>query len=229
VRFLVCASLLPLGVQATTITFSESGLGHGDFVSNQISGVTISAINPNRGFDVAQIFDTTASPTSDTDLEDPWSTGNLPSTTVLGNALIISENNDPNDPDDEGRRPAGSLTLDFAASYQTLGFDLIDVEDLTAENGSVDFFAAGGATTNVTFADLVTRDGTITWGDNSANRIAPFSASELGLPNISKVTFNLGGSGAIDNITVPDGGSTLALLGLSMAGLGFCKRQGKRA
>ncbi len=84
-------------VSAQLIDFNS--LLHGQIVNTQFAGVTISADNIGGGPDKAIIFDSRERGTEDSDLEGPggitaknWSGGNLPNTTVLGNMLIIAEN-----------------------------------------------------------------------------------------------------------------------------------------
>jgi hypothetical protein len=67
-------------------------------------------------------------------------------------------------------------------------------------------------------------------GNNSANRIPPFLASELGLDSFDIVEIRLKGTGAIDNLTfeiVPEP-ATLGMLGLGMAALSARARARRR-
>jgi hypothetical protein len=183
---------------ATTIDFDS--LQHGEAVDTQFSsslGVTISAINVGGGPDVAIAFDSLLTGTRDPDLEGPaWSRGNLAPSTSLGRLLIVAENvrdeNDDglvDDPDDEGSRPAGSIFFDFESFGEFI-------------EGESSFFVP----------DVV-------YGNNSANRIAPITAADLGLIQFSKVELNLGGSSAVDNIRfepIPEPAS-LVLLGAALA------------
>jgi hypothetical protein len=208
------------------ITFS--GLEHGRIVTNQFAGlgVTISANNPSRSFDYAAIFDTTRTGTADSDLEDPWNGGNIPANTILGNILIIAENNTGagdgilNNPDDEGNRPAGSLAFVFANAINGFGFDVVDIEDVVAEASRVEFFKSNSSLGSIDFSRLVTPgdalyDPTIDFGDNHANRIAPLSIGG----SFDKVVIHLGGSGGVDNIVVPTPATApaLATIGLFAA------------
>ena len=67
--------------QAALIDFES--VVHGEIVNTQIPGITITATNPNRGFDLAIGFDSNESNTADPDLEaasggaSAWSGGNL--------------------------------------------------------------------------------------------------------------------------------------------------------
>jgi hypothetical protein len=70
----------------------------------------------------------------------------------------------------------------------------------------------------IAFADLPTLDPTIVFGDNTANRVEPIAAQDFGVDSFDQVIVNLGGSGALDNITytpVPEPGALLLIcLGL---------------
>lgn len=227
------------------------GLDHGRIVSGMtIDGVTITSDNihtANPAKDHAVVFDSRRRGTYDRDLQGPnrrngsWAGGNLAaSNEVLGNLLIIQEASGNRwrtnsagthvlRPDDEGRRPAGFLALNFADDVDEIGFDLIDVEGPSEYNQDSGFFATfyskDGNSAQVNFADLVDPnslhyDPTIVFGDNTANRIAPISAADLGLLAFDFVEINLGGSGAIDNVTyslaVPT--PTAAVAGLALIG-----------
>ena len=211
--------------QADTITFS--GLTHGEIVTTDVAGVTVSANNATRGLTIAAIFHTTSSGTSDPDLEDPFSNaGNLSGSTVMGNALILAENDTGSsdgvldDPDDEGvRRSSGNwIQFVFGTAVLDLGWDVIDLESASSEKSSVLFTDSSGDTATLqyddgTAGDLESLFG-LGYGDNSLNRISSITAASLGLDDFTTVRFNVGGSMALDNLTftsVPEPG-TLALL-----------------
>lgn len=198
------------------------GLEHGRIVADQYAalGVTISAVNPNRSFDLAVAFDTNLSGTRDSDLESPWSGGNLPVNSDIGNVLIIQENDNgiadgiADNPDDEGRRAAGQLIFSFNQNIQTIGFDLVDLEGSTSEASTIELFRDNTSVLSIGFAAFEA-GGTFDQGaiylDNSLNRISGITVAG----GFDRAVFRLGGSAGIDNInyTVPTPGA-LALLGL---------------
>lgn len=232
----VAAALAAAPAHADTI-ITFSGLEHGRIVTDQFAGlgVTIAADNPNRSFDLAAIFDSQRTGTADPDLEGPpWSRGNLAPNTVLGNLLIIAENNRGSsdgvldDPDDEGNRPGGDLIFTFSAGATVFGLDLVDIEGVTDELGELRFFRSGQQVGVVSFAAFVTSgnayyDPTVRFGDRSANRIAPIAASAFGVSRFDRVVVHLGGSGAVDNIVIP-APSAAGLLALGALGLARRRR-----
>jgi len=225
--------------QALTVDFEDIVHG-GDATGTHAGLVTISASNPNRGFDLAVGFDSHERNTSDMDLEalhfgTEWCGGNLVDT-FLGTMLILQENNTGcadgvcDDPDDEGRRPAGQLSFDFSTAVSDFGFDAVDIESATAEEAFIRFHD-GSDSVEISLMEYVTAtgdfyDATIVLGDNNANRFAAISASELGLSKFDRVEFTLGGSGALDNIVVtpvPEP-STALMIGLGLGGLALRRR-----
>jgi len=219
------------------LDFNE--LGHGEIVNGQYSdlGISVSAHNPNRSHDLAIGFDSGLSGTRDPDLErgSAWSRGNLANADPLGTMLILSENDQDSNgdgildnADDEGRRPGGSLILDFAQRAVSVGFDLIDIE-VDKGDYAVEAFREGSSVDNVDFAEFTDAssqwfDPTIEFGDRSANRVAPILLG--GEEGFDRLVFHLGGSGAIDNLrfqSVP-GPASLALLGVG----GLCAMTNRR-
>lgn len=226
----VLLRLVPLvlcqAVLADTVDFE--GLAHGEIVRNQIPGLSVRARNVGGGPNLAIIFDSGATGTRDPDLEDPWSGGNLPSNTDLGNVLIIAENaTDANHdgildyPDDEGSRPAGWIKFVFDDPIEQFGIDLVDIDDAVLEDGKFVFRDVDGTVVMYGFDELGNRDPSIVWGDNTINRIRPFTAGELEINEFDKVWVVFGGSGAVDNIVygalqIPEP-TALALGGLALA------------
>lgn len=216
-----------------TLSFDDIGLVHGSVVGNQYTtfGVTISGLNNGGGPDLAVAFDSSLSGTRDADLEfgGGWAGGNLDPQTELGNMLILQEN-DTNcgsgicsAPDDEGSRPAGTLSFVFDSAITSFGFTLIDIEgtNFGQENGSVTF-RDGTNSLTIMMMDFLTQS-PFELGDNTANIVAfdvfASALSGAGITQFDTVEINLGGSGAIDDVTFVPEPTTAALVGLGLLGL----------
>lgn len=220
-----CVALMVMACGAAAASadvIDFEGLQHGLIVNNQFAsqGVTVSAVNPNRDFDLAAVFNSNLMDTRDPDLESPWSGGNLPTSTDIGNILIIQENDNgigdgvADLPDDEGRRAAGRLIFDFGQSIQSIGFDLVDLEDATSETSTIELFLGGASVLSIGFAEFEAGglyDNGAVYGNNSLNRIGAIDIAG----GFDRAVFSLGGSAGIDNINyvVPAPGA-FALLGL---------------
>ncbi|MFI4896397.1 MAG: hypothetical protein ACIARR_01070 [Phycisphaerales bacterium JB059] len=230
------AVIAPLATAGTTTTFDFESLVHGEIVTNQFAPLmTVSALNPNRPFDIAAAFDTSLMGTADPDLEGPpWAGGNLAisdTETQLGRALIIAENNTGagdgilDNPDDEGSRPAGQLIFDFASKVSLFGFDVVDIEGNVMEYSRLEFFSGGDSIATVGFDEFTNNassfyDATVVFGDNTANRISPITADALvdagfsdARSGFDRVIIHAGGSSAYDNIVIPAPSGLLALAG----------------
>lgn len=201
---------------AGTITFDEplQGLVHGEIVDTDFPGVRISAVNPNRSFDLAIVFDTTRTGTADPDLEDPFSAGNAAGET-LGNALIVAENQTGcdddvcNDPDDEGRSSPSFLgfVLEFDFDLASFALTAIDIESGQANGASLAFFDDGLQVGQLFFSEFACALGTFCdptvafAGDRSANHLPEITAAALGLAGyFDEVRIDLNGSGSVDDL-----------------------------
>ncbi|HRK31820.1 MAG TPA: hypothetical protein PLD59_12135, partial [Tepidisphaeraceae bacterium] len=218
----------------TDVTFQEGA--HGEVITTKFLaqyGFTVTANNLTPGRpDKAIIFNTRERNTADPDLEGwnsflaanaankQWTRGNLKGKNDLGKILIIAENDTDADnnglvdrPNDEGNRPAGSITFNFRTPITEIAFNLVDVEGPSEFSGNSGFVATfhgvnsarTPVTTQVGFGQFVTpgnqfHDSTVVFGDNSANAIKPILASQVGLMEFSTVVFDLGGSGGIDRL-----------------------------
>lgn len=221
------------GVASATTTITFSGLANGEIVDVDFAGLGLDSItttNTGGGPDFGIIFDSTVPSFDDGDLEGPpWSVGNLAPATVLGNILIIQENStgcgdDICDiPDDEASRPAGDFDLSFATTPITsFGWDMVDVENTFDENGSI-VFHDGLSTFTITWDDLELGGAFavagLVFGNNSANRIPEITAASVGLSQFDRIVINMGGSGGIDNLVIPEPGTGLLVLAGGVLGL----------
>jgi hypothetical protein len=233
--------LLPTAAPALTLDFEDRA--HGDVVSDQYQGVGVDIVvdNVNRDHDTGVAFDTGTSGNVDVDLEGPFSVGNLAGLDV-GRILVINQNDEGcsdgvcDVPDDEGRRPAGTITLDFDFLLSSFGLDLIDIDNTTVEQGSIAFFVGGTPLLAVDFQSLfcpsgsgVLCDPTLVAGNHSANRVQAFTEQVVG-GTFDRVVIAMGGSGGVDNLVatpVPEP-ATLALAAPALALLALAARR-KRA
>ncbi|MEO0632107.1 MAG: hypothetical protein AAFY46_15500, partial [Planctomycetota bacterium] len=152
----------------------------------------------------------------------------------IGNAIILAENDvdENNDgildnPDDEAARPAGLVDLGFASPIPVFGLDIVDIEGVVEESSNLQFFAGGSLVGTVDFTDFTDNgsayfDPTVSFGNNSANRISPIVATDFGVAGFDRVVINVGGSSAYDTFVVPAPASA-AIAGV--AGLASVRRR----
>jgi len=217
-------------VYSETITFDEPGISQAQIIDNEFSaskGVTFSAVNAGVGTDLVVAYASDLAVTGfDTDLVGPpWSGGNLAPNTVLGNIIVIEENDfnldgdnfvtTPAAPDDEGSRPAGSIFLEFGNCIEEFGMDMIDVEDpenAVINSAYIAFFNNNDELARVEFEEFVDNtsmffDPTVAFVNHYANRINPITLDELEaftgdiIFGFNKIELNLGGSGGFDNLS----------------------------
>ena len=209
---ILALSLFPASqAGAAVLTFDD--LTTGEWVTTQYSGVTITTENFRAGHpDKGIIFDTTPpGATADPDLVAPFDGGNIQNET-LNNVLIIAENDfDGNgdgfvdSPDDEARRPAGTVEFLFNHLVDRFQFDFIDVDNGGPGRESpadymVSFYLNNQLRDAIDFGEYALMDPTIIHGDNYANRYPEIFADDVG-GAFNRVVVTYGGSGAIDNIS----------------------------
>lgn len=163
----------PASGETTVVDFE--GLNSGDVVSDQFAGVTISAQRSGEDDSTendAMIFDTDNPTGGDHDL----------GFNGVGNALIISEDNDSSDADDEAH--GGTLTFDFDVPSSVVSINVLDIEEA---GGTIDLFDADGG--------LINSVAIPTPGDNQQQEVI------INADNVSTMNVNLVGSGAVDDLT----------------------------
>ena len=218
----VCFGAAP--AHALLLDFEELAFAHGDVVTLS-QGVTITTENFVAAHpDLGVAFDTTQLHTADLDLQATggWDFGNLGPNALLGNILIVQENDAGCDtgtctsPDDEGARPAGSFSLDFdqLGIFESFSFDLVDVEDAVLENGSLQFLLGGNPVEFFSFASFLGLGQDVEYGNNSANHV---DLGQVGA--YDQVVITMGGSGGVDNILAEaaEPSAALLLLGVGLA------------
>lgn len=248
------AALFGPSAQAAVIDFELDGSGApvllGDVINTQYAagifggpaglGATFSVNNPNRSNDFLVAFDTNNPTGGDSDLAAPFAPG-VNNTTgegnlMPGNVLIIQENTDScttsggqfincSDPDDEGRRPAGTISVVFTQAVDLMSIDFFDIENIengSTENNRIRLYSDAAKTAPILLDFYTPGMGAGNAADNKWDRVL-FDVS-----GVMAIDINFGGSGALDNIVidvpVPAPGA-LALLGLGLFGLGAARRK----
>ena len=221
-----------LATQATAATETSmldfSGLSHESEVTTEVPGVTISAINPNRDFDTAIVWDYLARP----DLASAGHFGPALSGGNRGNGDGLTKGvslKGVNSSGLEGNRPAGTLIFEFDQPIDSFQFTISDVEGPvefdTSSGFFLDFESGDTDLQRVFFGDLITPgnaffDPTLEFGNGTVNRIELFEASMFGADSFDKVSISLGGSAIITEITtrnaevIPTPGAVAGGLGL---------------
>ena len=210
--------------QSLTLDFNNDSNGnnivHGQVIDNEYAslGVDIWAVNNSNGPDLATVYSSSgAIPNNfDEDLRASFSGGNAQNTQA-GNLLILQENDYRcgdgvcDRADDEGSRPAGALYIDFNQAIESTSFDLIDVEQVETSGANLSLLDANrnvisGSTIDFDLLDNAGsfgQDGSVSFGDNFYNSIQTIFFSALNLTqDVFGLKFDLGGSGAINNVTV---------------------------
>ena len=165
------------GSQNINENIDFNDLAAGDLVTTQFvdKGFTVTSSDPANP---VMVFDS-ANPTGgDSDL----------GTSNLGNVLILSEDRDPDDPDDNAG--GGAFVFDFENPANIVNLGLLDIEN--------------GATITLKFADGSSQDVNVAAvADNGQ------TTEWLNADNVIQMTVAIPGSGAIDNLCFsmdPDAG-----------------------
>lgn len=228
---LFASGLVACGLPASAITIDFNAFEVGSQPTDLGGGVTLSAINASdASLSFPVIYDFDGNPElSFGGQQAPFlGGGNVDPGADLGNGVAILG------PDParilEGRRPAGQLVFDFSQPLSAFGFTVVDVEgpeEFPTEPGFfVAFASLGEEVLRVDFADFVTPgsaffDESISFGNNSANRIGPIDAVLAGVASFDQVTIALGGSAVVDDVVAePSVIPSPAAAGLGLVALG---------
>lgn len=184
---------------ALTLTFGEPFVEHGTIIDDQYNnqGVIIRAVNVGGGSDLAVAYDTTpragnSISNRDSDLTGDWG---------YGNTLVLQENFQCSSlmcylTDDEGSRPSGNIFLEFDTVINGFSFDFIDFEQPEITGATVRYLDGElNEIGLISFSDL----SDAVFGNNPFNSSGYIQLNGLGVRTLD---FNLGGSGALDNISV---------------------------
>lgn len=198
---------------AAAATIDFEGLPTQTSITNQISGVTISA---SSGIGEAWVYNT-ASDTADPDLASPFSEiGGGPDLSP-GNILIVQENPLPGPPDDNGG--GGTLSFSFSTSVQMVSIDVFDME----LGSNIQLFSDAAFTNQIGSNFVLGKSDT---GDNQF----PNLYEHVVFGNVSGVQsmrVNMAGSGGVDNISTVPLPAAVWLFGSSLLGL-VCVARRKR-
>ena len=234
-------SLLLAASAAQADVLDFEGFANGQIMDTEYQPlVTITGTNNDNSAgvpDYAVVFDSRLNPTSDSDLQDPFTSNNpnLPGPFRPGNILIIQENSAGcgdgicDNPDDEGSRfsnkATGIISFQFNQAIQLLSLDFFDVE--TAEDGRTPNNRIRLFDTNNVEVLANTYYTPDTGGDNLWDQVLFDVSLHSELRNIGRVDVYLAGSGAIDNlkynvVPVP---AAFWLFGTALIGfIGFSRR-----
>ena len=212
----LAAGALLFSTAAPALVLDFEGFDAGTIIDDEYFGpfgVTVSAAGVGGAPNAAVVFDSDNPTGGDTDLMAPFAPGpgNPFGSISPGNLLILQENGPCTgdtcpDPDDQGARPAGTISFVFNTAVFIGSIDFFDIEG--AEIGDVVLYDAGGA-------ELATFAIPDTGGDRQWQRLI------MDVGNVSAMDINMGGSGAIDNLQfVPlPAGLPLLLGALGLLGL----------
>ena len=194
---------------ADVVTLDFENLTGGATVANQYDGVRVRGTrflpdgDPVRGENRAMLFDSRVLTGQDADLVGPFLSEDGTMTLDPGNILIVSEDGDASDPDDSAS--GGRLVFRFDAPVTILGFNVFDIND--SESITVTAFDLGG--------QVIAR---FTNGDRTVPNNGYIAFGGLDIEGVSRLTFRLSGSGAIDDLmfetanAVPIPGAALLFL-----------------
>lgn len=190
---------------------------HGVLVDDQTNihdNISISVDNTINGFDLGLIVDTKI-PIANTGFLQPWTKGDIERETLDKVFTIAGDisDNDLNGIADlvkvqENARPGdqtGTITFKFTNPIYAFGFDIINADYPSISSSTIHFYDENGTKASLrmdSFIDPSSRydDPTLSFGKNSANRIAPIEAINFNFNTFSKIELEVAGAFGIDNL-----------------------------
>ena len=217
-------STLLYATASSALVLDFEGFGLGQIIDDEYFttfGVTIAATSAVAGSpDVAIVFDSDNPTGGDADLGAPFApgAGNPFGSISPGNLLILQEDDTCGtdfctEPNDQGARPAGTISFTFENAVFIESLDFFDIEGTESDIGDVVLFDIAG----VEIASFTIPN---TGGDNLWQRLL------IGVGGVGAIDVNMGGSGALDNLqfAVPLPAGLPLMLG-ALAMLGFTRRR----
>ena len=206
------------GAQAATVDFesfaTNTSINSVVFTDGTTASVTTNSNRSvgNGGTNQAVVFDTDNPTGNDNDLAAPFPSASGGEASTPGNILIIAgpQNGNLTLPDDDAA--GGTIVFEFDRLVTFLGFDYFDTE--------------AGSNRLIFSTDTGFNSGNLVAGNGKYDT---FSTSIFG---VKSVTFDLGGSGGIDNLKIAAPVPVPAALPLMLAGLGglgFMARRKRKA
>lgn len=219
-------ALFPLSAHAvpTIIDFDTDGMGNpistgnvGQIIDTEYAnlGVTFSAVG---GQNLAITYDTTQTDGEDPDLEQPFSPGNQ---SGFGNILVVAAANG------QGTTPVCDAVSCIPSNDQAGGADIIAMFANPVTVTSFQYFDQEENEFDVVFTDVNNVETTLMFPGGGNGSTA--NSGNIDLANITKIVWELPGSGGIDNLIfeaneVPEP-ATLGLIGAGLIGAHFLRRR----
>ena len=220
----VGAAIVVLPTVAKAIHVNFEGFPEGQPVEFAGFGTGIFAVSAigNSGGTSAAVLNTESS--SNPNLKYPYAGGNL-KTSRLRKVLIVPTEPGGSTPDPAG----GQLTLTFFGPVRSFGFDVLDIDVADAPNTFVTFSVGGANIATIPFSEFKNvrspfRRNTMSFGNNTANRVAPLNAVQFGTFAFDEVVFDFPSEFALDNVyfqtmVIPEPTALGALCSVMLLGL----------
>ena len=135
-------------------------------------------------------------------LRAPWNGGNIENEDTGYIGLIPKQINDPDNY--ETANPSGYAYLLFADPIAKFGMDVFSLQSSVSDSMALTFYDASNNTVTIHFDDFTDShsnyyDSTVSYGNNSANRISPIDVTQLGLGDIKLVAITVASEVGFDH------------------------------